>query len=58
MLMVMDVAYIRAIQEKDEQQIIVAEDPDHKEIKEPVYKRPLSPDLFDAMFVNVMPKEQ
>lgn len=57
--MVMDVAYILAIQEKQgSEQTVVAQDADHKEeLKEPVYSRPLSPDLFDAMF-NYTPKEQ
>ena len=50
--MVMDVAYILALQEKQgTEQTVVAIDSDHKEeIKEPAYSRPLSPDLFDAMF--------
>ena len=57
-IMVMDVAYILAIQEKQGgEQTVIAEDTEHKEVKEPVYSRPLSPNLFDAMF-NYTPEEQ
>jgi hypothetical protein len=53
-LMVMDRAYISAIQDKEDsrEQVVVVGDADHKEVKEPVYTRPMSPSLFDAMFAQ------